>query len=77
MENKPDKSQARWKTYFWDLDLVSLLEVLGKSLNKVFGWNILDGDSVVCVQNSSLNLDAGLRFSVLLTSIFVLAEFLV
>jgi len=35
------------KTYFWHLDLVSLLEVLGESFNEVFGWDVLDGDSVM------------------------------
>jgi hypothetical protein len=32
-------------SYLWDLDLVSLLEVLGKGLNEVLGGDILNGGS--------------------------------
>jgi len=44
------------KTYLWHLNSVSLLEMLGECLNEVPGWNILDGSTVVCVENSELNL---------------------
>ena len=43
------------KTYLWHLDLVSLLEMSGESFNEVFGWDILDGDSVMGVDDSELN----------------------
>ncbi len=48
--------QANKRTYCWHLDLGALLEVLGKGLNEVFGWYILDGNTVVRVENSNLNL---------------------
>jgi hypothetical protein len=51
------KSDPTQNTYLWHLDSVSFLEMLGESLNKVPGWNILDGSTVVCVENSELNLD--------------------
>ena len=40
----------------WHLDSVSLLEMLGESLNEVPGWDVLDGSTVMCVENSELNL---------------------
>ena len=39
-------------TYLWHLDLVSLLEMLGKSLNEILGWDILDGDTHLSVDNT-------------------------
>jgi len=33
----------------WDSNLVSLLEELGVSLDEFFGWNILNGDSLLLV----------------------------
>ena len=33
----------------------------GESFNEVFGWDILDGDSVVGVDDSELNFHLGKR----------------
>ena len=40
----------------WNLDLGSLLEVLSELLNEFLSWDVLDGDSVVGVEKSNLNL---------------------
>ena len=40
----------------WHLDSVSLLQVLGESVNKFFGWNVLDGDSHLSVDDTFLNV---------------------
>ena len=39
-------------TYLWHLDLVTLLEVLGESLDELLGWDILHGDSHLSVDNT-------------------------
>jgi hypothetical protein len=36
-------------TYLWNSNLVSFLEELGVSLDELFGWNILNGDSLLLV----------------------------
>ena len=43
-------------TYLWHLDLITLLEMLSESLNKVFGRNVFYSDTVVAVDAGKLNL---------------------
>ncbi len=43
-------------TYLWDLDLVTLLEVLGEGLNELVSGNALDGNTLIGVDNAELNL---------------------
>jgi hypothetical protein len=50
-------SDPNTNTYLWHLNLVSLFEMLGECLDEVPGWNIFDGSTVVCVENSELNLN--------------------
>ncbi len=40
------------RTYLWHLDLVTLLEVLRESLDELYGWDVLDGDSHLSVDNT-------------------------
>jgi len=39
-------------TYLWHLDLVTLLEMLGEGLNEILGWDVLDGNSHLSVDNT-------------------------
>ena len=43
----------------WHLDSVSLLQVLGKSVNELLGWDILNGDSHLSVDDTFLNFHFG------------------
>lgn len=43
-------------TYVGNLDLVALLEVLGKCLNEFLGGNILNGNGTAGVDSRKLNL---------------------
>ena len=43
-------------TYLWDADLVALLEELGVLLNEFLGWDILDGDALVVVDATQVQL---------------------
>ena len=38
----------------WNVDLVTLLEMLGESLNEFLSWNILDGDTFLFVEDFSV-----------------------
>ena len=43
-------------TYLWDFDLGTLLEVLSEGIDEILGWDVLDSDGVLLVNNSELNL---------------------
>jgi hypothetical protein len=43
-------------TYLWNPNLVSLLEELSVLLNELFGWHVLDGDTLLVVNAIQLDL---------------------
>ena len=43
-------------TYLWNVDLVTLLEMLGEGLNEFLSWNILDCDTFLFVEDFSVKL---------------------
>ena len=49
---QPPRTITGTITYLWHLDLVTLLEVLSESLDELLGWDILDSDSHLSVDNT-------------------------
>lgn len=43
-------------TYFWDADLVTLLEELGVLLDEFLGWHVLHGDALLVVNAVQVQL---------------------
>ena len=41
-------------TYLWDLDLVTLLKVLGEGFDEFLSWHVFDGAFLLAVDNAWL-----------------------
>lgn len=44
------------KKYLWDLEFVTLLQVLGEDFNELLGWDVFHGDRSVLVDDRHFDL---------------------